>query len=1151
MRNCSSRRDEAREVLDSWSGHASLLADGSWSLIELLVLNAVLSITEKNYTEVYRELGDAEAAEETIRLVRRIEAPLKAYRDSVSSESGDAAPDAEREEFERRLRRSGGVFVQTLMPFLGDEWRFLGPDALASGAQLEHTLLEEAGLVLALALVLLAMLAALLVALRWRASLDVGSRPLLVLPSWHDAARILGLGVLAPLAGFLVYTRWSGLAGREFALTYLMPRFAVEVVLLVVTIMFLTVSLGSAFVRRRLLDMGEEAPAEARARRIVSGAGLAVLWAAWLFVRGEGSAAVVGTVEVAVVGVALLAAIVVGVMRLFFGRDKRFGRFYGSAARSLLPILAAAAGRDHGGRSRRPRVHKTRTRPRAPVAERGPAGRRRGQGGNGSGQMSEGDHGKAAERAADVDGNALGELLDEATSSLRDDAELQLDVRAELASHLEDKRDDFVARGLSSEEALDLARQSFGPPDTVARDLLAANRRRMKLRALARLALRAAVVPAGLAAVFMFASREHLRPLSAAPARAFGEPDPSNMGSDLSFLVLNAESRRWEELSPEARLIVSGDWRRSFHHERIGAIWAAHPARIEFCADYVVSFAVSLTRLREHIADRLLPRSKRSGRPEAVEHARSKLARGMAKFERDLARAGALDPDNAFFDYLHAAVLAAGGCREEWVPPTAEDRARPPLVHRTKFVVVDRELLDRAAKALLAGDAKPRCDSYAVESRRSRLAAVPREEGVSGILRRLSVWCGLTRGLGAPQRRLVSSLAARADMLASEGRGEESLRILDATVRVFSRSVSDVDEHWSNRNALTLAQSVAERLPPVYVGLGRAAEAERVRALAEQIKAAAKSGVCGLDEDVWKNISTHGGGACDFLHRAGSGDRDVLAAAREIDQLLLDRAGTSLLLMTLFALAAGCAFVSVRWRLPRSKVEAVPPILPRPAFLARALGLGVILPLAAFFIYTQWSGISGREYSIAHLGHRFLLEIVLLVVTITAVVVSLARGYVRDRCADLGTPAPRRTSSRLRAGLWSALAVAWALCLAMRGEGSERAAHLIVTAVLSLAVIGLAAELVHVAGRRRPFTAYYAALARTLVLTFAAAALVAGCVTALHLRARGRRIALRADAFELDEELQTPKFDAGVFRPIRADLARIVRDFETETARGR
>jgi len=337
------RKDEARKILDSWFAHASLFAKDSWSLIDLLVLNAVLSVVEEKYSDVYRDLGDAEAAEETRRLAGRIRAPVNAYREGVQSESDDPARDAMMKESQRLLRRSGGVYVSVVMPALGDEMLRISPDALAPGAQLEHTLLEQAGLVLILALVLLAMFGALLVTLRWRLFMGADRRPLLVLPSWQDAARIFGLGVVAPLAGFLVYTRWTGLAGREFSLTYLLPRFAIEIVLLVGTIIFLTLSLGSAFVRRRWLVLGEEAPPPARGRRIGITTALAVLWVAWLFVRGEKGAVIVGSVETTVLGLVLLVIVVVGVMRLFFGRDKRRGRFYGSAARSLLPILGGAA----------------------------------------------------------------------------------------------------------------------------------------------------------------------------------------------------------------------------------------------------------------------------------------------------------------------------------------------------------------------------------------------------------------------------------------------------------------------------------------------------------------------------------------------------------------------------------------------------------------------------------------------------------------------------------------------------------------------------------------------------------------------------------------------------------------------------------------
>ena len=78
----------------------------------------------------------------------------------------------------------------------------------------------------------------------------------------------------------------------------------------------------------------------------------------------------------------------------------------------------------------------------------------------------------------------------------KDDPELRLDVRAELASHIEELTASFQAEGKTPEESVELALKAFGSPADIAGDLAAANRGRMRLRALARLAARALLVPA-------------------------------------------------------------------------------------------------------------------------------------------------------------------------------------------------------------------------------------------------------------------------------------------------------------------------------------------------------------------------------------------------------------------------------------------------------------------------------------------------------------------------------------------------------------------------------------------------------------------------------------------------------------------------------
>ncbi len=202
--------------------------------------------------------------------------------------------------------------------------------------------MEQAGLAVMLALLPVLMIGCVIVTLRWRLARGKPV-PLLLLPSGREAARILGLGVLAPLMAFYVYTRWSGLAGREFSFGFLFPRFLLELGLLAITVSFLTVSLAGRFVRRRCLTLGIETPPEAgRGRRIAVWVILGALWAACLLIR-ERDVAIWMAAAVGIAGtVGLLCAAVIAMKRLL-AAPREHGFFVGTVARSLIPFFAAAA----------------------------------------------------------------------------------------------------------------------------------------------------------------------------------------------------------------------------------------------------------------------------------------------------------------------------------------------------------------------------------------------------------------------------------------------------------------------------------------------------------------------------------------------------------------------------------------------------------------------------------------------------------------------------------------------------------------------------------------------------------------------------------------------------------------------------------------
>ena len=69
----------------------------------------------------------------------------------------------------------------------------------------------------------------------------------------------------------------------------------------------------------------------------------------------------------------------------------------------------------------------------------------------------------------------LENTLDICVKSLQSDPEVALDIRRELAGHLEER----LAEGMSEEEAL----RHFGDPDKIGAGLFQANFARLKLRA--------------------------------------------------------------------------------------------------------------------------------------------------------------------------------------------------------------------------------------------------------------------------------------------------------------------------------------------------------------------------------------------------------------------------------------------------------------------------------------------------------------------------------------------------------------------------------------------------------------------------------------------------------------------------------------------
>ena len=92
----------------------------------------------------------------------------------------------------------------------------------------------------------------------------------------------------------------------------------------------------------------------------------------------------------------------------------------------------------------------------------------------------------------------IDDIIQAATYRFRPDAELQAEIARELRAHLEDAVAAARADGMDEAQAEEAAVRAFGDPEEVAERLWQANRRRMRLRAMAKWTGRLVLMPAGI-----------------------------------------------------------------------------------------------------------------------------------------------------------------------------------------------------------------------------------------------------------------------------------------------------------------------------------------------------------------------------------------------------------------------------------------------------------------------------------------------------------------------------------------------------------------------------------------------------------------------------------------------------------------------------
>ncbi len=585
---------------------------------------------------------------------------------------------------------------------------------------------------------------------------------------------------------------------------------------------------------------------------------------------------------------------------------------------------------------------------------------------------------KGLSNASEERSEPFDKLAEQAASGLKGDQELYLDVKQELRSHLEEKAEKFAREGHTEDESADLAKKSFGSPLDVAADLLNANKRRMKLRALFRLAFGALIVPVAI--------------LLALYVGYWGFSRVSSMyyvlsGGDVSFPYRYLSFFGIEPVPNKENAEALGQL-ESGKPELLRAYWMAHrhepDSRI-----YYAYYALSLGNRTEN---------------------ESLYAAAMREGER-------IDPQNALYNVLLAELYLRRGMQPRTEekpkpPPPGMPGPYPPMI--TNDRLLDRRTSDLGILELRKAVSKPYLRCYQAEIMHKKLSLLPNPRLTEGYFSRLLVAYSEVSIQYGLFRDLARRVPACARLLLAEGRSAEAEAVMDMwkpyTRLLFTeQSGSEVQPIVTAEIGLILTRQA----PEVYECLrkpGKSREAKNTRTRLRSVVTEHKRASAESRERLDTVLSTHGSflGMHPFLYSdAKNMDEASLTPGRMHEHVLAEEAFVQVLLFVLTAALVGSLISGFIWFRRMRGAASVPLLLVLPASdILRALLLGTLLPMLVYWVYSRMPVIGGREYSLWVIWPRMLAEGCILGLVMFWVPAGMVRKAIRRRCADLEVPVP-------------------------------------------------------------------------------------------------------------------------------------------------
>lgn len=681
------------------------------------------------------------------------------------------------------------------------------------------------------------------------------------------------------------------------------------------------------------------------------------------------------------------------------------------------------------------------------------------------------------------------EFINAATAGLKNDPELQLDVQAELRSHIEEHQREAEARGLSPDNAADEAVRAMGQPAELASGLERSNRHRMRLRSLFKIAAQWLLAP--LAVAIAILSTEWGTFQIAGVLQGLSGAGGYSVGSTMHVR---------QNLTPEQRLVLYGDPTRKTVCEKQKAIWEKWPKNKVYLHNYVTSLINGEGMKAER-------------HPE--------LAAEIVKLQP-------LDPDNARFDYILAGRLIDQAVDIKSSSEKGPDGKKKAVYDTT---IKDRAKLDEAMAHFKSGLMKPEFRRYSREMAVERLAIMGEPTSLLQEIGEISMLAGILLPDLSHLRNLERTSLFYGELLASEGKCKEADVFLNAHRSLVPQINGDAFTLIDVLVVGAMTGIAEERLPEIYGKLGDSAAAEKARvetaALAAPIKQwkekRKETDKTPEGQAFGRNLKRHAGILAGMLLPAiGEYPTSAeLAPGRNLDYVFAEGIGLCVLSIGLMAMLLILALMALYYRWIRGGGAGALLLLPSLGEVFCIMGLGVLVPILLYYLITRWLPWTGRELSMACGGLQFIVQYMALLCAIMTGTIMFADNSVRRRCRELLLQVAPPTRNLYIIG-WSMVGIFLILAILPQSWLEPDHQHvkiicLLIAGWLLLLVLAGIVDYVFCDVRYgRKFAAYYGSLARTLIPVIAMTLILVNVCSRPYLRMAERQLLAKDTIIRID-----------------------------------